>query len=161
MKSSVKPRNILKLLTLVTVIGTTLGTSSSLNRNVYAFEKSPIDSSSKPIAANSGITSQAETVMANATAQNLKNQARQQLQNECTSVSSEALNSRKLTEFLAKYALGDEALQINSSIDINRMKNTQILDAKSLANDDSEAALTDKIKLICCFCGSGVCCPCI
>ena len=119
MKSSVKPRNILKLLTVITVIGTTLGTSSSLNRNAYAFVNTPIDSSSKPIAPNSGITSQAETVMANATAQNLKNQTRQKLQDECTSVASEALNCRKLTKFLEKYVVVDEAVKNLSSLDIS------------------------------------------
>ena len=148
MKSSVKPRNILKLLTVITVIGTTLGTSSSLNRNAYAFVNTPIDSSSKPIAPNSGITSQAETVMANATAQNLKNQTQQKLQDECTSVASEALNSRKLTKFLEKYVVEDEALKNQSSLDISKMKNIQIIDS------------TDKIQLRCCSCGGSVCCPC-
>ncbi len=148
MKSSVKPRNILKLLTVVTVVGTTLGTSSSLNRNAYAFVNTPIDSSSKPIAPNSGITSQAETVMANATAQNLKNQTGQQLQDECTSVASEALNSRKLTKFLEKYLVEDEALQINSNLDARKMKNIQIIDS------------TELIVAGCCSCGWKVCCPC-
>ncbi|AFY58581.1 hypothetical protein Riv7116_6232 [Rivularia sp. PCC 7116] len=83
-----------------------------------------------------------------------------QLQDEFTSVLSEALNSPKLKEFLEKYGIEDEALQINSSLDINRMKNMQVLDAKSQANDDAEAALANQITLTCCTCGFGVCCPC-
>ena len=148
MKSNVKPRNILKLLTVITVIGTTLGNSSSLNRNAYAFVNTPIDSTAEPIAPNSGITSQAETVMANATAQNLKNQTRQKLQDECTSVASEALNSRKLTKFLEKYLVEDEALKNQSSLDISKIKNIQIIDS------------SEQIVAGCCTCGNKVCCPC-
>ena len=91
----------------------------------------------------------------------MSNVTLKQLQDELTSVMSEALNSPKIKEFLEKYGIEDEALQINSSIDINRMKNMQVLDVKSQANDDSEATLTDKIELNCCTCGWSVCCPCV
>ena len=91
----------------------------------------------------------------------MSNVTLKQLQDELTSVMSEALSSPKLKEFLEKYGIEDEALQINSSIDINKMKNTQILDAKLQANEPSEAALGDKIQLGCCSCcGGSVCCPC-
>lgn len=91
----------------------------------------------------------------------MSNVTLKQLQDELTSVMSEALNSPKLKEFLEKHGIEDEALKMNSSIDINKMKNTQILDVKSQANESSEAALTDKMELWCCNCGFGVCCPCV
>ena len=90
----------------------------------------------------------------------MSNVTLKQLQDELTSVLNEALNSPKLKEFLEKHGIEDEALQINSSIDVNRMKNMQVLDVKLQANDDSEATLGDKIQLRCCSCGGSVCCPC-
>ena len=164
-------RNILKLLT---VVGTTLGINSLLNRNVYAFLKKPIDLSTKTIAPNEGMISQAERIIQTENAQNLNDEVIinaqeesqvqgkginmnmdkiKQLQEELNEQMEKAIGNSNFPEFLNSKGLIEKTLKVEVTLDLNLIRNTDFITDKEL-QDALREMPGSEITLRCCYpCG--------
>ena len=154
MKSNVMRRNILKLLT---VVGTTLGINSLLNRNVYAFLKKPIDSIPKPIAPNSGIISQEERIVNTETAQALNDETMmsnenklQTLKDELSMEMEKALNDSKLLDVLRKYGVAN-LVTIQLEVDNTKIESSKNITMDKQLKNELEAMSEDKLMIYGCL----------